>query len=260
MDHIHTHLALKVFKISCFCIWRSFEKNDFGKYRFLFKAKLPYYKIVQNICNMFWFLLKHVCISKYITELIFEEFMRIYGNLLKVKRPRFKSLNCWTGLCRSTKPEVGPPLRSIDVHKRAQQGPIDRMVDQQRVSALCKWPGRPGGHLPVYGRPAGRPLFLTVRNPTVGNRPSGRPTAGRSAELASDSHILGAYKRGFPWTVFYKIFGEFQSQFFLSIVEVFSTCLRANIFKSKGSLSRDFQKWFFEFFTTNSIQVFLTHT
>jgi len=44
-----------------------------------------------------------------------------------------------------------------------------------------------------------------VENPTVGGRPGGRLTAGRPAELASNGHNLEAYKRGFPWTVFYKI-------------------------------------------------------
>ena len=128
----------------------------------------------------------------------------------------FKSLKI-VGLafCRSTgqltEPEVGRPM-CTNVHSKgrstvcAQQGPVDRTVDRQRVSALCKWPRSTGrstaGHLPVYGRPAGRPQFLTVGNPTVGGRPGGRPTAGRPAELASNSHILGAYKRGFPWTVF----------------------------------------------------------
>jgi len=39
VDHIHTPYALKVFKISYFCIWWSFGKTSFrkiifGKYRF----------------------------------------------------------------------------------------------------------------------------------------------------------------------------------------------------------------------------------
>ena len=89
--------------------------------------------------------------------------------------------------------EVGRLFRLIDVHRRAQLGPIDRTVDRQRAFALWKWPGRPGGrplgHLPVYGRPTGRPLA---------DRPGGRLTAASAADLASNGHILGAYNLGLP--------------------------------------------------------------
>ena len=74
--------------------------------------------------------------------------------------------------------------------------------------------GRPLGHCPIGGRPAGQPTFLTVENPTVGSRPGGRPSAVRAVELASNGQIFGAYKLGLPWAVLHKIFGEFQSQFF----------------------------------------------
>ena len=133
-----------------------------------------------------------------------------------------------------------PTGRSTDVPNMPSQGPVDRTVDRQRASALWKWPGRPLGHCPVCGRPVGRPICPTVKNSTIG----GRLSAVLTAELASNGHILDAYKRGFPWAVLYNIFGEFQSQFFLSIVEAFSTCFNAKISKSKGEFIKRFLKWF----------------
>ena len=47
---------------------------------------------------------------------------------------------------------------------------------------------------------------------------------------------------GLPWAVLYKIFGEFQSLFFLYIVEVLSTYFSANTSISKGELLRVFCK------------------
>ena len=56
---------------------------------------------------------------------------------------------------------------------------------------------------------------------------------------------------GLPWAVLDKIFGEFQSQFFLSIVEVFSTFFSANTSISKGEFFKSVLiKRFLEFFTT----------
>ena len=73
------------------------------------------------------------------------------------------------------------------MYRRAQVGPVGRTVDRQRVSALWKWPGRPGGrplgHFQVGGRPAGQPTFPTVENLTVGGRPGVRPTAASAADL-----------------------------------------------------------------------------
>ena len=105
--------------------------------------------------------------------------------------------------------------------------------------------------LPIGGRPTGRPTFPTVRNPTVGSRPGDRPSAARAAELASNEQIFGAYKMGLPWAALDKIFGEFQSKFFLSIVEVISTYLSTKIVISKGEFSIVFcKRVFLEFFTT----------
>ena len=64
---------------------------------------------------------------------------------------------------------------------------------------------------------------------------------------------------GFLWTVLDKILRELLGKFLLLISVVLSTCFRANIFKSKGEFIKSFQKRFLEFFTTNSILVFLTH-
>ena len=165
---------------------------------------------------MFWFLIKHICISKYINELIFVIFLNDLWDFIKGKKITFKSLKILLlAFCRSTtrstEPEVGRPTCT----KRARPGPVDRTVDRQRVSALWKWPGRPAGrplgHCPEGGRPASRPTFPMVRNLTVHGRPGGRPTAVQTAELASNGHIFEAYKRGFSWTVFYKIWSRFSS-------------------------------------------------
>ena len=117
-------------------------------------------KIAQNVCNMFWFLLKHVCISKYINELIFGDFMRIYEILLKIKRPSFYPLKCWTGLLPVDRPvdrdRSRSTGRSTDVHKRAQP----------RAGRL-------------HGRPSESLCYLEMA------RSIGRSTAGSFASLRS---------------------------------------------------------------------------
>ena len=57
-----------------------------------------------------------------------------------------------------------------------------------------------------------------------------------------------------------KIFGEFQSQFFPSLLEVFSTCFRVNTSISKGEFSRVISKVISWVFTSKSILVFLTQS
>jgi len=107
--------------------------------------------------------------------------------------------NCWTGLL-----SVDRFDRPMCTNVRSKGRSTARLTDRDSllsVNGTDRPGGRRQGHLPVYGQPAGRPLFPTVKNLTVG----GRPTAGRPAELASNGHILGAYKLGLPWTVFYKI-------------------------------------------------------
>ena len=76
-------------------------------------------------------------------------------------------------------------------------------------------PGRSGdqslGQGPVFGRPSNRPLFPTVKNPTIGGRSGGRPTAGFPAELDPNGYIFKAYKLGLFWAVLYKISSGFSS-------------------------------------------------
>ena len=130
-------------------------------------------------------LLKHVFISKYINELIFVEFMRIYGTLLKVKDQVLIPEKLLT------RPSAGRP------YSRPSQKSVDRAVDRYAQTCTAKGqstarelllsvngPGQPLGHSPVFGRPTGRPLFLTVGNSTVGGRPGGPPTAENSVELS----------------------------------------------------------------------------
>ena len=88
------------------------------------------------------------------------------------------------------------------------------------------------------GRLAGRPTFPTVENPTVG----GRPLAVRTAELASNGQIFGAYKMGLPQTVLDKILSGFSSQFLIHLLVFISTCLRAKIVISKESFQECFVK------------------
>ena len=164
--------------------------------------------------------------------------MRIYEILLKVKRPSYNPFSfAGQAVWRSTEPEVGRPGSRPMCTNAHSQGQVDSTADCQRAFALCKWPwstgrsiarelllsvngpGRPGGRPigqgPVFGGPSGRSLFRTVRNPTVGDRPAGRPTADQAAELTSNSHIFKAYKRGFSWTVLNKIFCGFSREFYL---------------------------------------------
>ena len=117
------------------------------------------------------------------------------------------------------------------------QGPIDRMVDPQRASALCKWPGRPGGrplgHSPVFGRPTGRSLFPTVRNQTVGGRLGGRPTAENSAELSSTASFWSILIWGY--------FGLFVTRFWVSFQASFSylsKCLSPLVLEPNTSISK----------------------
>ena len=65
---------------------------------------------------------------------------------------------------------------------------------------------------------------------------------------------------GLPSAIFDKILREFLGKYFLLISVVVSTCFRANFPNQKESLSRVFKSDFFEFFTTYSIIIFLTHT
>ena len=151
--------------------------------------------------------------------------------------------------------------RSTDVHKVHSQGPVDRTVDLQRASALWKWPGRPDsrplGHLPFYGRPVGWPLAVRSEIWPL----AGRPTAESSAELSWTASfwslfILGCFRLFSTW---FEV--GFQASFFY-----LSKCLSPLVFEPNTSISKGeffksvLKKRFLEFFTTKSIQVFLTHT
>ena len=126
--------------------------------------------MVQNVCNMVWFLLKQVCISKYNTKLIFVKFMRFYGIYLIIKRPVFKS--CILPCQALEVDRDGRSDRSTDVHETCTKAklawPVDRLkLPHSRVGAVDQavdhkhWPGRPGG------RPEGSTVdFLTVGRST----------------------------------------------------------------------------------------------
>ena len=82
-----------------------------------------------------------------------------------------------------------------NVHDQLADGPVDQAVDRPESSA-------PGSCL---DRSGGRSMAQRSKIQPLAGRPGGRPIGDQSAELASNGHILEAYKRGFPWTVFYKI-------------------------------------------------------
>ena len=121
--------------------------------------------------------------------------MRIYGILLKVKRPSFNPLK-----------DVGPGLlpvdRTVDRDRSRSTGPVDRCAQMCTV-CLAGGPVDRPGRLPENtalwiwprstGRSTGRELLLsisrprstgrstggtTIGNPTVGGRPAGRPKQG----------------------------------------------------------------------------------
>ena len=63
--------------------------------------------------------------------------------------------------------------------------------------------------MPSSGRPSGRPLFLTVENPTVSGRPAGRPTVGLPTELAPTSIFF----RPISWGCFVLLSTRFLESF-----------------------------------------------
>ena len=77
-------------------------------------------------------------------------------------------------LCRSIK-------RSIDMHQSALCAL--RLTVRSTDRELCSLVGK-------NGRPVGRPLSPTVKNPTVGGRPAGRPTEEFSFVFFSNDYIL----------------------------------------------------------------------
>ena len=78
----------------------------------------------------------------------FIEFMRVYGILLelnnKVFNPKISARLHWRSIGRLTGPEVGRPVRSTDVHRRAQGfwllGRSTDPVDRPESSAIWIWP------------------------------------------------------------------------------------------------------------------------
>ena len=117
--------------------------------------------------------------------------------------------------------------------------PVDRPVDRLESCALLIWPrstGRSTGRSSLgHGRPGDRP---TGPNGQKFDRwPVDRQvilTCSLTQRLYFEAYLYGA--------VLDKIFGEFQRQFFPSLLEVFSTYFRVNTSISK----RDFFQEYFQ--------------
>jgi len=154
--------------------------------------------------------------------------MRIYGILLKVKRPSF---NPWKILdlafCRSTgwstATEDGRPIRSTDVHRRGRpvwlEGRSTDPVDCQRALLSGSGPGRPGGRptesffslYPGLGRPGSRPMAQWSEIWPLAGRPGGRPTA--NAVLDPNDYIFEAINWGCFGLLSTRFLESFQASF-----------------------------------------------
>ena len=116
------------------------------------------------------------------------------------------------------------------MHEHAQPRASHPRSTARELLLSVNGPGRPGGrllgHSPVYCRPAGRPLFPTVGNPTVGGRPGGRPTAESSPELSRTASF---------WSLFiWGCFGLFEIRFEVGFQASFfylSKCLSPLVLK-----------------------------
>jgi len=100
----------------------------------------------------------------------------------------------------------------------------------------------------------------TVENSTVGGRPAGRSTVASATDLDPTASFWMPIYWG-SLRLFSTRFEESFCASFSYLFQWFPPHILEKIFSNqKESLSRGFQKWFFEFFITNSILVFLTHT
>ena len=149
------------------------------------------------------------------------------------------------------------------MHASLAGGPIDRDGRPSRELCSLERPRSTGQSIgqidcslyPGHGRPGRSTETPTVRFLTVG----GRPTVIQAVDLPKRLVFL-AYKRGAYMDCFEQDFKWVLYQFFLLFWEVFSTCLRAKYFHSKGEFIKSFQSDFLEFFTTTFNPSFLTNT
>ena len=157
------------------------------------------YKNSSKCLNMFWFLLQHVCISKYNTVTC--RILEILWDFIKVKMPSFSIPKSYFLASagrpgRSTEQRVGRPTRSTDVHRCARQFGWRACRPTRSTARELLLSGKPRSTRPVnrqrallsvpdLGRPGRSTAGSTVRNLTVG-RSTGRST-DRSSWLPTAS-------------------------------------------------------------------------
>ena len=163
---------------------------------------------------------------------------------------------------------------------RPSQKSVDQAVDQCARTCITKGrstvrstarelllsvngPGRPGGrplgHSLVFGRLIFRSLFLTVRNQ---KSDCWRSTDCRiSAELSPTASFLRLFIWGYFGLFLTRFEVSFQANFPYLSKFLSPLVLEPNTSISKGEFFKSvLKKIFIEFFTTNFIQVCLTHT
>ena len=166
------------FKISCFCILRSYGKTSFRKTCF---EKNSFYFDWNYFLDLLW----------------------ISGIFIKLKDQSHFSGSGSSDFSELT--EAGRPGRSTGRAQRARQcalevrstEPVDRLRELCSREFSVDRTGRPTESFTLFSRcavdRAGRPVAATVRNMTVGRSTGGRPTALTQPQRL---YFSAAYKRG----------------------------------------------------------------
>ena len=101
-----------------------------------------YKKEVQNVWNIFWFLIIHIGAQKYFHELIFIEFMGIYFDVLKV----FKNILFTVQYIRTVRQPRVLSTADTYVHRAEYNSAVNILSCRQRAStelsggSVCRQP------------------------------------------------------------------------------------------------------------------------